>query len=71
MTNKLALTASIIMLIAISGAAVAGSPKTRTWSAAASAAQAAYYSYTFDSAAPLRATGSNMRRYRGGPKTDY
>jgi hypothetical protein len=72
MTNKLALTASVITLIAISGAAVAGSPKTRTpWSAASFAAQAAYYPYPFEPAAPWPVTGPNVRRYHGGPKSDY
>ncbi|WP_454633989.1 hypothetical protein [Bradyrhizobium cenepequi] len=70
MTNRLALTASVIMLIAISDAAIAHSPKKRTQWPAASAAQAAYYS-SFDYAAPWPATGPNVRRYRGGPKIDY
>lgn len=69
MGNKLAFALSIIMLTAISGAAVAGSPKTRTqWRPASSAAQAAYYS-SYDWAAPSR--GPNVRRYHGGPKSDY
>jgi hypothetical protein len=71
MGNKLAFTLSIIMLTAISGAAVAGSPKTRTqWRPAPSAAQAAYYS-SFDWAGPSRLAGPNVRRYHGGPKSDY
>ena len=70
MGNKLAFALSIIMLTAISGAAVAGSPKTRTqWRPAPFAAQAAYYS-AFDWA-PSRAIGPNVRRYHGGPKSDY
>ncbi|MFH0299578.1 hypothetical protein AAFX91_20555 [Bradyrhizobium sp. 31Argb] len=74
MANKLALAASVIMLIAISGAAVAGSPKmhARThWSAASYAAQAAYYPYAFEPAAPWLAYWPNVRRYQGGPKSDY
>jgi hypothetical protein len=72
MTSKLALTASVITLIAISGAAVAGSPKTRAqWSAASFAAQAGYYPYPFEPAAPWPATWPNVRRYHGGPKSDY
>jgi hypothetical protein len=72
MTNKLALIASVIMLMAISGAAVAGSPKTRAhWPASSYAAQAAYYAYPFEPAPPWSAVRPNVRRYQGGPKSDY
>ncbi len=70
MTNKLALAASVAILIAFSGAAFAGSSKThpRThWSAAAYAAQAAYYPYAFEPAPYW----PNVRQYHGGPKSNY
>jgi hypothetical protein len=70
MTNKLTLTVSVIILTAISGAAIAHSPKKRTQWPAASTRQMAYYS-SFDYAAPWPVTGPNVRRYRGGPKVDY
>ncbi|MCA1458136.1 hypothetical protein I6F35_33935 [Bradyrhizobium sp. BRP22] len=70
MTNRLALTASVIMLIATSGAAVADSPKKRTQWSTATIARAAYYSYSFDWVSSP-ATTPNVRRYRGGPKIDY
>jgi hypothetical protein len=71
MTNKLALTAAVIILTAISSAAIAQSPKKHVRWSAAPAPQAASYAYAFDYAAPWPPIGPGVRRYRGGPKVDY
>jgi hypothetical protein len=68
MIKKIALTASVIMLIAISGATAA--EKARSVSRATPASENALKrSNSFASAASTSATGPNAHRYRGGPKS--
>jgi len=71
MTKKIALTASVIMLIANSAnSGATAAEKTRSVSRATPASENALKrSNSFDSAASTSATGPNAHRYRGGPKS--
>jgi hypothetical protein len=72
MTKNLALAASVMMLVAISGQALArtAAPNARYWSEAAgpSHRQAAYAFDAFDSTMATQTDEPNPYRYHGGPK---
>ena len=74
MTKKLALAASVVMLVAISGQAFADTapPSEPHSSEAASASdrQLVYVSNAFGSAAATQADELNAYRYHGGPKSN-
>ncbi len=72
MTKNLALAASVMLLVAISGQAFAqtGAPNARYWPEATrpSDRQAAYAFNAFDSMTATQTDESNAYRYHGGPK---
>ena len=74
MTRNLALAASIIMLVAISGQAFARAtgPNTRYWPEAASSSdqQAVAAFNAFDPAMAAPTVEPTAHRYEGGPKTN-
>jgi len=71
MTTKIALIASV-MLIALSGAAVAGSARVSLHGSAVPASrQSADPFKSFDSAALTSSAQPNAYRYHGGPKSNY
>jgi len=71
MTKKIALTTSILLLTAISGAAAQDGPSVRSrWSPTFVPRQAPSRLNAFDSVAPMSAAESRARRYHGGPKSN-
>jgi hypothetical protein len=72
MTKNLALAASVMMLVAISGQAFAqtAAPNARYWPEATgpSDRQAAYAFNAFDSMMATQTDEPNAYRYHGGPK---
>ncbi len=72
--KNLALAASVMMLVAISGQAFArtAAPNARYWSEATGSSdrQAAYASDAFDSMMGTQANEPNAYRYHGGPKNN-
>ncbi len=74
MTKNLTLTASIIMLVAISGQAFAGTtaPHAGYWPEATTAAsrQAVHAFGAFDPSMVTQAAEPNAHRYEGGPKSN-
>jgi hypothetical protein len=71
MTTKIALIASV-MLLGLSGAAVAGSARVPLHGSAAPASrQSADPFKSFDSAALTTSAKPNAYRYHGGPKSNY
>lgn len=74
MTKKLALAASVMMLVAISGQAFADTaPPSEPHSSEATGAsdrQVVYVFNAFNSATATQADESNAFRYRGGPKSN-
>ena len=71
MTRKMALTVSVIMLIAISGASAAGPARVPSHRSAELAFGQAEDSFNFlDSATSTRAAQPNPYRYHGGPKSN-
>jgi hypothetical protein len=73
MTKKLALAASIMTLIAISGQAFADTaPKnTRYWPEATGPSDRQFNAFNvFDSAIATQTTEPNAYRYHGGPKSN-
>jgi hypothetical protein len=75
MTKNLALAASITMLVAISGPALAGAtaPKMRYWPTATdpSDRQVVRAFNAFDPAMATQTVDPNAHRYHGGPKSSY
>jgi hypothetical protein len=72
MTKNLALAASIAMLVAMSGQALAATaaPNESHWSKAAGRARAVHAFNAFDTAMPTQTTASITHRYEGGPKSN-
>jgi hypothetical protein len=74
-TKNLALAASITMLVAISGQALAGAvaPKARYWPTATdpSDRQVVRAFNAFDPAMATQTVDPNAHRYHGGPKSNY
>jgi hypothetical protein len=71
MTNKITLTALIIMLIATSGALAAGTARVLPHRSAVPASGQALRSFnSFDSAASPSAAEPNAHRYHGRPKSN-
>ena len=71
MTRKMALTVSVIMLIATSGALAAGTARALPHRSAVPASGQALRSFnSFDSAASPSAAEPNAHRYHGGPKSN-
>ncbi|WP_154073359.1 hypothetical protein [Bradyrhizobium erythrophlei] len=75
MTKNLALAASIMMLVAISGQAFAGTaaPNARYWpkAIAPSDRQAVSAYNAYDRAVATETVEPNAHRYYGGPKSNY
>jgi hypothetical protein len=75
MTKNLALAASIMMLVAISGQVFAGTaaPKARYWPKATdpSDRQAVSAFNAYDRAVATETVEPNAHRYYGGPKSNY
>ena len=70
MTRKMALTVSVIMLIAISGASAAGPTRVPHRSAELASGQAEHSFNLLDSATSPLAAQPNPYRYHGGPKSN-
>ena len=71
MTRKMALTVSVIMLIAISGASAAGPTRVPPHRSAVLGSGQAERSFNFlDSATSTLAAQPNPYRYHGGPKSN-
>jgi hypothetical protein len=72
MTKNLTLAASIMMLVAISGQAFAGTaaPKARYWPKATDR-QAVSAFNAYDRAVATETVEPNAHRYYGGPKSNY
>ena len=69
MTMNLALAASIVMLVGISGQALAATaPNARYGSAAAGPSDRQQAAYAFDSAMTTQIVEPDAYRYHGGPK---
>jgi hypothetical protein len=75
MTKNLAFAASITMLVAISGQALAGTaaPKPPYWPKATdpSVRQVGHAFNAFDQAIATQTVEPNTHRYHGGPKSNY
>jgi hypothetical protein len=69
MTKNLALAASIMMLVTISGQAFAdtAAPNARYWPEATGPSEV-YASNTFEPAMATQTAAPNTHRYHGGPK---
>ena len=74
MRKNLALAASIMMLVAISGQAFAAAPKARYWPIATGPSHRQMVVRAFNAFDPAMATQTvepNAHRYHGGPKSSY
>ena len=72
MTTKIALTASILLFAAISGAVAqeGSNVHSRRWSSAFAFSRTESRVNAFDWAAPMSAAEPDARRYHGGPKSN-